>query len=113
METVNKVVDAGYKVLWGEDTQHATAAGSTAASNQSGFNYVVDAGKKALWGSTATDDASSEQQRTPHGEEPVSGEQGLGTAMDPYDAGNREGMPPISIFKEKDLKKVGLIGWWS
>lgn len=111
METVTKVVDAGYKVIWGEDnSQQAPATGSTTASNQSGLDYVVDAGKKALWGSTTTDDASSEQQKTPHGEEPVSGEQGLGTAMDPYDAGNKEGMP--SSYK-KYLSKVKLIGWCS
>jgi hypothetical protein len=100
METVNKVVDAGYKALWGEDTgtqqqQHATATGST-ADNQSSFNAVVDAGKKALWGNTATGNATSEQQSTSHGEEPVSGERGLGTATDPYDAGNREEEEAVS-----------------
>ncbi|CRG90661.1 hypothetical protein PISL3812_07705 [Talaromyces islandicus] len=91
MDTVNKVVDAGYKALWGEGAaqqqqqqqQHATATGST-DNQQSSFNSMVDAGKKAIWGDT------SDQQKTPHGDEPVSGEQGLGTAMDPYDAGNRE-----------------------
>jgi hypothetical protein len=120
METVNKVVDAGYKALWGEDTgtttqqqQHATATGSTADNNQSSFNSVVDAGKKAVWGSTATDDAAtSEQQSTSHGEEPISGERGLGTAMDPYDAGNREG---VSLFLYQKLVKksrADLTGGW-
>ncbi|KNG85263.1 solid-state culture expressed protein (Aos23) [Aspergillus nomiae NRRL 13137] len=36
---------------------------------------------------------SSEQQWTQHGEEPIAGIQGRGTATDPYDAGNRLDQP--------------------
>ncbi|KAE8377312.1 hypothetical protein BDV26DRAFT_215474 [Aspergillus bertholletiae] len=36
---------------------------------------------------------SSEQQWTQHGEEPIAGVQGRGTATDPYDAGNRSDQP--------------------
>lgn len=100
METVSRVVDAGYNALWGDtqqQQQHATATGSSA---RSGLEYVVEAGKKALWGTTPSPPPpeTAEQQTTSHGEEPVSGEQGAGTAMDPYDAGNREGISPFYVY---------------
>ncbi|KAE8345929.1 hypothetical protein BDV24DRAFT_159263 [Aspergillus arachidicola] len=43
--------------------------------------------------SLKNDYRSSEQQWTQHGEEPISGIQGRGTATDPYDAGNRPEQP--------------------
>ncbi|PIG86900.1 solid-state culture expressed protein (Aos23) [Aspergillus arachidicola] len=43
--------------------------------------------------SLKNDHRSSEQQWTQHGEEPISGIQGRGTATDPYDAGNRPEQP--------------------
>ncbi|RAQ43591.1 solid-state culture expressed protein (Aos23) [Aspergillus flavus] len=43
--------------------------------------------------SLRNDYRSSEQQWTQHGEEPISGIQGRGTATDPYDAGNRSEQP--------------------
>jgi hypothetical protein len=45
-------------------------------------NKVYHAASHAVWG--------DEQNKS--GEEPVSGETGQGTATDPYDAGNKEGM---------------------
>lgn len=48
-------------------------------------NKVVDAGYKAIWG-------DNDGTNKPHGDEPVSGITGTGTATDPYDAGNRDGM---------------------
>lgn len=97
METVNKVVDAGYKAIWGEqqntDTTNTqtTASGSqtTTSTGMTGIqsvDKVVEAGKKAIWG-----ESTESQQQIPHGEEPVAGKRGLGTATDPYDAGNRDG----------------------
>lgn len=53
-------------------------------------NRVVDAGYKAIWGESKE---SQQQTSISHGEEPVAGKRGLGTATDPYDAGNRDGMP--------------------
>ncbi|KAF5864796.1 hypothetical protein ETB97_006334 [Aspergillus alliaceus] len=43
--------------------------------------------------SLKNDYQTSEQQWTQHGEEPISGVQGRGTATDPYDAGNRSEQP--------------------
>lgn len=95
METVNKVVDAGYKAIWGEQnttTNQTTASGSqpTTSTGMTGIqsvDKVVEAGKKAIWG-----ESTETQQQTSLGEEPVAGKRGLGTATDPYDAGNRDGM---------------------
>ncbi|KKA22775.1 hypothetical protein T310_3187 [Rasamsonia emersonii CBS 393.64] len=50
-------------------------------------NKVVDAGKRAIWGE------SNNETNKPHGEEPISGVTGKGTATDPYDAGNRDVQP--------------------
>ena len=78
METVNRVVDAGYKALWGQsDTTPSRPFGTESV------NKIIDSGKKAIWG--------EETPQIAHGEEPVSGIRGQGTATDPYDAGNRDG----------------------
>ncbi|OGM40564.1 solid-state culture expressed protein (Aos23) [Aspergillus bombycis] len=50
--------------------------------------------------SLRNDYRSSEQQWTQHGEEPISGVQGRGTATDPYDAGNRPEQPGAPQSKE-------------
>jgi hypothetical protein len=108
METVNKVVDAGYKAIWGEqqntDTTNTqkTASGSqtTTSTGMTGIqsvDKVVEAGKKAIWG-----ESTESQQQIPHGEEPVAGKRGLGTATDPYDAGNRDGMLLFLLFLRRD-----------
>ncbi|KAF7720242.1 Uncharacterized protein PECH_003357 [Penicillium ucsense] len=60
-------------------------------------NKVVEAASAAIWG---TDNNSTEQQTTAHGEEPVSGVQGTGSASDPYDAGNRDEQPDAPISDE-------------
>lgn len=105
METVNKVVDAGYKAIWGEqqNTDNTTNTQTTASGSQpttstgmtgiQSVDKVVEAGKKAIWG-----ESTESQQQTPHGEEPVAGKRGLGTATDPYDAGNRDGILPFTLF---------------
>lgn len=97
METVNKVVDAGYKAIWGEQNTDTTNSQMTASGSQpatstgmtgiQSVDKVVEAGKRAIWG-----ESTESQQQVPHGEEPVAGKRGLGTATDPYDAGNRDGM---------------------
>lgn len=46
-------------------------------------NRALDSASHAIWGET-------HPQHQQHGEEPLSGVQGRGTATDPYDAGNRE-----------------------
>lgn len=98
MDTVNRVVDAGYKAIWGEQNgtteNQTTASGSqpTTSTGMTGIesvDKVVDAGKKAIWGESTE---SQQQTSITHGEEPVAGKMGLGTATDPYDAGNRDGM---------------------
>lgn len=102
METVNKVVDAGYKAIWGEQNtdntnSQTTASGSqpTTSTGMTGIptvDKVVEAGKKAIWG-----ESTESQQQTSLGEEPVAGKRGLGTATDPYDAGNRDGILPFHL----------------
>lgn len=49
-------------------------------------NRVVNAASTVLWGEDIP-----ESPAISHGEEPISGVQGKGSANDPYDAGNREG----------------------
>jgi len=103
METVNKVVDAGYKAIWGEQNTDTTNTQTTASGSQpttstgmtgiQSVDKVVEAGKRAIWG-----ESTESQQQVPHGEEPVAGKMGLGTATDPYDAGNRDEQydaPPV------------------
>lgn len=100
METVSKLVDAGYKAIWGPDTRtevqhderrqsedHQSKETSGVASTPS--IKVIDAGKQSLWPGTSN-------MNIPHaeGEEPVSGVTGKGTSTDPYDAGNRDEQPP-------------------
>ncbi|KAL1976547.1 hypothetical protein VTN31DRAFT_2829 [Thermomyces dupontii] len=91
METVNRVVDAGYKALWGQsDTTPSRPFGTESV------NKIIDSGKKAIWG--------EETPQIAHGEEPVSGIQGQGTATDPYDAGNRDeqpNAPPVEAGAEE------------
>jgi hypothetical protein len=87
MDTVNRVVESASKAIWGEQNGgQATASNSQGMTGIESVDKVVDAGKKAIWGDTA------DQSSSPHGEEPVAGKTGLGTATDPYDAGNRDGM---------------------
>jgi len=61
---------------------HAVQNASTAASN-------------AIWGTGEQQQPQSERTEqivaARHGEEPLSGIQGRGTATDPYDAGNKAG----------------------
>lgn len=110
METVNKVVDAGYKAIWGEQSTENTAntttnSQTTASSSQpttstgitgiETIDKVVEAGKKAIWGENTE---SQETTAASHQVEPVAGKRGLGTATDPYDAGNRDEQtdaPPV------------------
>lgn len=54
-------------------------------------NKVITTASHAIWGDN---DAQSQQAQQSH-DEPISGVQGKGSANDPYDAGNRDGM---SIF---------------
>jgi hypothetical protein len=99
METVNKVVDAGYKAIWGDcdDSKNVTlqpsqpsgssktpVAGNSNITGIESVDKVVNAGKRAIWGPDNKTDK-------PHGDEPISGVTGKGTATDPYDAGNRDG----------------------
>lgn len=109
MDTVNKVVDAGYKAIWGEQNDNAqttasnsqtTTTTSTTTTGLTGIesvDKVIDSGKKAIWG----DSTEGNQQTTTHGEEPVAGKRGLGTPTDPYDAGNRDGMLFIKYLRHE------------
>ncbi|OXV08591.1 hypothetical protein Egran_03646 [Elaphomyces granulatus] len=106
METVSKLVDAGYKAIWGDvdtrtEVQHDERRQSEDQSKKtSGVAStpsikVIDAGEQSLWPGTSN-------MNIPHaeGEEPVSGVTGKGTSTDPYDAGNRDEQPeapPIDI----------------
>jgi len=103
METVSKLVDAGYKAIWGDvdtrtEVQHDERRQSEDQSKKtSGVAStpsikVIDAGEQSLWPGTSN-------MNIPHaeGEEPVSGVTGKGTSTDPYDAGNRDGMSHIGI----------------
>ncbi|RMJ26202.1 hypothetical protein PHISP_02945 [Aspergillus sp. HF37] len=47
-------------------------------------NKVIDSASSALWRPSNT------EQQAQHGDEPLAGIQGQGTATDPYDAGNRD-----------------------
>ncbi|KAJ5745987.1 hypothetical protein N7520_011169 [Penicillium odoratum] len=51
-------------------------------------NRVVNAASTALWG-----EGNQESQNIAHGDEPMSGVQGKGSAEDPYDGGNRDDQP--------------------
>lgn len=60
---------------------------------------VIDSASSTVWGVSSTEQQQQHQQQqqqqqeeVQHGDEPLSGIQGQGTATDPYDAGNREGM---------------------
>uniref|UniRef100_A0A093VHN8 3-deoxy-manno-octulosonate cytidylyltransferase n=1 Tax=Talaromyces marneffei PM1 TaxID=1077442 RepID=A0A093VHN8_TALMA len=101
MDAVNKVIEAGKKAIWGKQSTNTANSQTTAGSSQpttstgmtgiQSVDKVVEAGKKAIWG-------DSTEQQTSHGEEPVAGKMGLGTATDPYDAGNRDeqyNAPPV------------------
>jgi hypothetical protein len=67
-----------------ETLTHAVQNASTAASN-------------AIWGEQQPQSQRTEQiVAARHGEEPLSGVQGKGTAADPYDAGNKDGEYIIS-----------------
>lgn len=54
-------------------------------------NKYVNAASTVIWGE------NSSPQAQQHGEEPLSGVQGQGSATDPYDGGNRDGKYNISI----------------
>lgn len=105
MQTVNKVFESGYKAIWGDrnGSQQSGVNGvrsqpdSNSKSNDKGeersnltgietVDKAVNAGKRAIWGNSNND------TNKPHGEEPISGVTGKGSATDPYDAGNRDGM---------------------
>lgn len=115
---MNKVVDAGYKAIWGESEQTAneqTTASSSQPTTSTGVtgiaavDKVVEAGKRVIWGE---DGEKSQETSQVHGEEPVSGKMGLGTATDPYDAGNREGMPffsPLYLLQLSPIRNRELI----
>ena len=53
------------------------------------ISNAVHAASAALWG----EDSSSQHEQTldQHGDEPMSGVQGKGNGIDPFDGGNREG----------------------
>lgn len=106
MDTVNRVVETASKAIWGEqdDTTASNAATASNSHNKGmtgieSVDRVVNAGKKAIWG---------EQSSTPHGEEPVAGKRGLGTATDPYDAGNRDEQPGAPSEEEGGLPTTTL-----
>lgn len=61
------------------------------------ISKALSAASTALWPQSTT----STTQPQPHGEEPLSGIQGQGTATDPYDAGNRLGLPPPPPYIKK------------
>ena len=50
------------------------------------INRVVDEANRAIWGN------NPDTSNTLASEEPVAGKQGKGTANEPYDLGNAEGM---------------------
>lgn len=52
---------------------------------------ALDVGKRMIWGDTSPPAGPNEDKST--SDEPVSGVTGAGTSADPYDAGNRDGMP--------------------
>lgn len=52
----------------------------------------------ALWNEVHPNQTPDSQLNQQHGDEPLSGIQGRGTATDPYDAGNRDGKNLISHF---------------
>lgn len=56
-------------------------------------NKIFESTSTALW--PPSQPQNEHQDIEQHGEEPLSGVQGQGTATDPYDAGNRDSMPPL------------------
>ncbi|PYI28426.1 hypothetical protein BP00DRAFT_449343 [Aspergillus indologenus CBS 114.80] len=54
------------------------------------LNRIFNSATTALWNEFQP---GEQQQRQPHGDEPLSGIQGKGTATDPYDGGNRDDQP--------------------
>ena len=93
METVSKLVDAGYKAIWGpgdtdsrtkvHDERRDRSKKTSGIASTANNIKAVDAGEWSL---------VPQSHNIPHGEEPLSGVTGKGTGTDPYDAGNRDGM---------------------
>ncbi|KAI9928205.1 hypothetical protein ASPWEDRAFT_170797 [Aspergillus wentii DTO 134E9] len=67
---------------------------------------VVDAASHAIWGEANTQDQHN-QSLEQHGDEPLSGIQGKGSATDPYDAGNRDEQPGAPSTKENTAVVTG------
>ncbi|KAL2849096.1 hypothetical protein BJX68DRAFT_99264 [Aspergillus pseudodeflectus] len=73
-----------------ETLTHAVQNASTAASN-------------AIWGEQQPQSQRTEQiVAARHGEEPLSGVQGKGTAADPYDAGNKDEQPTTTLSQKTE-----------
>ena len=56
-------------------------------------NKILESASTVLWGPSQPQNEHQDVEQ--HGEEPLSGVQGQGTATDPYDAGNKDSMPPF------------------
>lgn len=54
------------------------------------LNKIVESASYVLWGPANPNPENEQQEIEQHGEEPLAGVQGKGTATDPYDAGNKE-----------------------
>lgn len=105
MDTVNRVVESASQAIWGEQNKDSSQATASNSQNKGmtgieSVDRVVNAGKKAIWGQSGAEE-KGDQSSIPHGEEPVAGKRGLGTATDPYDAGNRDGM--VFFFPDGEL----------
>lgn len=93
------------------DTPHSSLRGTSIDPNSSGF-IPTDSTKRimetiknvlGLGGSAPTSKEESLPDQHPlSGEEPVSGQLGAGTATDPYDAGNADG---VFVHRRFSLQK--------
>ncbi|PWY67182.1 hypothetical protein BO70DRAFT_433003 [Aspergillus heteromorphus CBS 117.55] len=63
------------------------------------LNRTFNNASNAMW-SDLHSNRTPDQLAEPHGDEPLSGIQGKGTATDPYDAGNREDQPGAPTTRE-------------
>jgi hypothetical protein len=95
METVSKLVDAGYKAIWGPgDTDSKTEVHDERRDQSKETSSIASTAniKAVEAGEWSIVPEQLQSHNIPHGEEPLSGVTGKGTSTDPYDAGNRDGM---------------------
>ena len=62
------------------------------------INNTFTNASNSLWSEVHPTQTPDNPYASQHGDEPLSGIQGKGTATDPYDAGNRDGKLPVSFF---------------